>query len=205
MLSKINLSSLKTILIAALVIRCLAAFFSEGYGMHDDHFLIIESSSSWVDGYDYNNWLPWNKPEGSNPEGHSFTYVGLNFFFFYLVKGIGIADPKVLMLLNRLAHALFSLLIVYFGFKITEKLSSHKNAVIVGWILAMAWLFPFLSVRNLVEITSIPFMLWPIWLFLKHDKPRYFILAGLIMGLAVSFRYQIGVFAIGLALLKRSF
>lgn len=200
MLSKINFSSFKTILIAALVIRLLAAVFSQGYAMHDDHFLIIESSSSWVAGQDYNNWLPWNQPDETKPEGHSFTYVGINYFFFYAANAVGIDDPKILMLINRLLHALFSMLIVYYGFKITEKLSNSRNAIIVGWFLALTWLFPFVSVRNLVEITSIPFMMGALWLAMKEKTFKNLLLAGIVMGMAVSFRYQVGVFAIGLAL-----
>ena len=52
---------LRTILFAGLFFRLLAVVFSQGYGMFDDHFLIIESAQSWVDGRDYSNWLPWNQ------------------------------------------------------------------------------------------------------------------------------------------------
>ncbi len=200
-----DLKSYRNILIAAFSIRVIAAIFSPGYGMHDDHFLVIEASSSWVDGYDYNHWLPGSE-NNNGPEGHSFSYVGLNYVYFSVFKGLGISDPKILMLINRLFHAFFSLLIVYFGMRITEKLSDKKNAVTVGWILALLWVLPFLSVRNLVEVTCIPFMMWSIWLMIKHqdfdeiktNKWNY-LFAGLLMGLAVSFRYQVGVFAIGLA------
>ena len=99
---KINFSSLKTILWSAFFIRLVAAIFSKGYGMHDDHFLVIEASASWVDGYDYNGWLPWSEGNRGGPEGHSFTYVGLNFLFFYTFKFMGIANPMLLMFLNRL-------------------------------------------------------------------------------------------------------
>ena len=51
----------KWIIFSAIAIRLIAVIFSQGYGMHDDHFLIIEASSSWVAGYDYNNWLPWTE------------------------------------------------------------------------------------------------------------------------------------------------
>ena len=61
MLKKINLENYKLILLAALIARLIAVLFSQGYGMHDDHFLIIESSNSWANGTDYNNWLPWTK------------------------------------------------------------------------------------------------------------------------------------------------
>lgn len=167
--------------------------------MHDDHFLIIEASSSWVDGYDYNHWLPWSPGSTGQPEGHSFTYVGINYIYFYLFKSFGISDPKILMLINRLFHALFSMLIVYFGIKITEKLSTKKNAVVVGWLLALLWIMPFLSVRNLVEFTTIPFIMWGIWLLLKNDWKWNFLFAGLLLGMAVSFRYQVGVFALAIA------
>lgn len=198
---EIDFTSYKTILVAALIVRIIAACFSQGYGMHDDHFLIIESSASWSQGYDYNNWLPWTVNNvNKTPEGHSFTYVGLNYLYFAFMKLIGVADPKILMLINRLIHGLFSILIVHFSIKITEKLGSRENAVTVGWILALLWVLPFLSVRNLVEITCIPFILWGFWLIIKEGNLTRFLWAGLIIGMAVSFRYQVAVFAVGLAL-----
>lgn len=188
----------KWIIAAAILIRMIAVIFSPGYGMHDDHFLIIESSSSWANGFDYNHWLPWS--EGNEgPEAHSFTYVGLNFIYFYVMKFLGIVDPKVLMFFNRFLHALLSMLVVIYGIKITEKLANVKQAKIVGWILAALWIIPFLSVRNLVETAAIPFLIWGVWVLIREKNSRDFLWAGLIIGFAVSFRYQIGVFAIGIA------
>jgi len=198
--SWIDFTSYKTILFAALIVRLIAAIFSQGYGMHDDHFLIIEASKSWVGGYDYNNWLPWSPGNQGHPEGHSFTYVGLNFIFFYILKFIGITDPKILMLINRLIHGLFSLLVVHFGFKITERLSNRQNAVTVGWLLALTTVIPFMSVRNLVEMTSIPFLMWGVWLIVSKGTIKSIFYAGMLIGLAVSFRYQIAVFTFGVGL-----
>ena len=128
-------TSLKTILFVGLIVRLIAAIFSEGYAMHDDHFLVIEAAGSWADGFDYNHWLPWNKPAGAAPEGHSFTYVGLNYLYFSFMKAVGVSDPKLLMLINRIIHALFSLLVIRFGYLITEKLSNKNTASYVGWVL----------------------------------------------------------------------
>jgi hypothetical protein len=108
MLNKINLSSFKTIILVGLFFRLISAIFSEGYGMHDDHFLTIEASASWVNNYDYNGWLPWSETSRGIPEGHSFTYVGLNYCFFAICKLIGFTDPKALMVINRVFHALLS-------------------------------------------------------------------------------------------------
>ena len=191
--------SYKLIIFAAILVRLIATIFSQGYGMHDDHFLVIEASASWVDGYDYNNWLPWTEGNVGIPEGHSFTYVGLNYIYFSIMKFLGVMDPKILMLVNRLIHALASLVVVWYGMKITEKLSNRENAIKVGWILALLWILPFVSVRNLVEVAALPFLVYGVWLVLKKEKIGNFILAGMFIGMAVSFRYQIGVFAMGIA------
>jgi hypothetical protein len=58
---------------------------------------------------------------------------------------------------------------------------------------------PSVSVRNLVEVTPLPFLMYGTWLMLKEKNIRNFLLAGLLVGLAVSFRYQIGVYAVGVA------
>jgi hypothetical protein len=199
MLKNIDFSSTKNILFVALIVRLLAAIFSGGYGMHDDHFLIIEAASSWSDGYDYNNWLPWSAGNQGFPDGHSFTYVGLNYIYFVVFKFLGISDPKTLMLINRLFHAVFSLLIISYGIKITEYISNRKNAVVIGWLLALLWIMPFLSVRNLVEITAIPFLMAGVWVALQNKKKASLFYAGILIGMAVAFRYQVGIFAVGMA------
>lgn len=198
-----NEKPLQFILIIALTLRLLAAFFSQGYGMHDDHFLVIEASQSWADGTDYNNWLPKNQVN-PKPEGHSFFYVGLHFLIFSFFKALGIADPAFKMLLIRLLHALFSLLVVYYGYKIAEKLSNTKIAVQVGLLLAVLWFMPFLSVRNLVEMVCVPLLFMSFWKLInapEKQKPlmQYFI-AGLIMGLAFSVRFQTLLFIGGAGL-----
>jgi hypothetical protein len=201
MLNKIDLNNFKTIVFVGLIFRLIAAVFSEGYGMHDDHFLTIEASASWANNYDYNHWLPWTEGSTGKPEGHSFTYVGLNYLFFAFCKFIGFVNPKGLMVVNRIIHALLSTLVVYFGIRITQQISTRKNAVIVGWILALLWLMPFMSVRNLVEMVAIPFLMWGIWFVLKDDRfnKKNLLLAGVMCGIAISLRYQIGIFSVGLA------
>jgi len=199
MLQSDRFQSYKLILFVALFVRLIATIFSQGYGMHDDHYLIIEASASWVDGYDYNRWLPWTEGSGGTPEGHSFTYVGLNYVYFSIMKFIGVVDPKILMLINRLIHALASMVVVIYGIKITEKLSNKETATKVGWILALLWIMPFISVRNLVEVAALPFLIYGVWLLIKNEKLGNFLIAGLFIGMAVSFRYQIGVFALGIA------
>lgn len=199
-LKQIDFSSLKTILLMGLAVRLIATFFSEGYGMHDDHFLVIEAAGSWADGYDYNHWLPWTYGNKGVPEGHSFTYVGFNFLLLSFFKLLGIADPKILMICNRLVHALLSLLVIKYAYKITERLSDKKTAVLAAWLLAMFWAMPFLSVRNLVEVIGMPFLIWSVWLSIRDDKKSTLFYSGILIGVAISLRYQIAVYAIGMGI-----
>ncbi len=199
-------SPLLSITFVGLILRLVAVVFSKGYGMHDDHFLIIEAAQSWVDGNDYNNWLPWNM-KNPTPSGHSFFYVGIHYLLFMFFKLLGITEPDTKMYLIRFIHAIYSLLIISLSYKITNKLSNSKTAKTVAWLLAVSWFMPFLSVRNLVEIVSIPPLLASVWIIIKDKKHNFlkYFLAGFIGALAFSIRFQTSLFigGIGLALLFR--
>jgi hypothetical protein len=194
---------LKMILFAAAILRLIAAIFSKGFGMHDDHFLVLEPAQSWVEGYDYNRWLPGSQT-GAVPSGHSFFYVGIHYLILLFFKSVGILDPQFKMFIIRLLHAAYSLLTVYFGYKITLKLSDQKTARLAGFLLSVFWFMPMLNVRNLVEIVCIPFMMWGTWRIIDRweDKKsfQHFFIAGLIIGLAFSVRFQTIFFAFGLGL-----
>jgi hypothetical protein len=188
-----NTRPLLNIVLIALAVRLVAVVFAKGYGMHDDHFLVIEASQSWVDGFDYNNWLPKNQ-ENPIPTGHSFFYVGIHYLIFSFCKLIGFTNPDSKMYFIRLLHALLSLVVVVYGYKITEKISNKKNAIQVGLLLALLWFMPFFSVRNLVEVVAAPILMYAVWLLIiadsKKNPLRQYLIAGLIMGIAFSVRFQ---------------
>ncbi len=182
---------LAAILWLGLIFRLISVFFSKGYGMHDDHFLVIEAAESWAQGFDYNNWLPGNTKNGE-PTGHSFFYVGLHYLFFKFCQFIGFTDPEAKMFVVRLFHAIWSMLTIYFGYRITEKLTGKDEARIVGMLLALFWFYPILSVRTMVEMVCVPFMMLSFWYLLKSEKTsmKEFAIAGLFMGLSIGVRIQ---------------
>ncbi|MCW3085252.1 MAG: Alg9 family protein mannosyltransferase [Bacteroidetes bacterium] len=198
---------LSLILFSALFIRLFSVLFSKGFGMHDDHFLVIEASQSWVDGFDYNNWLPSSQlVEKPSPTGHSFFYSGIHYFIFRFLKGIGMTDAQHKMYIIRFLHALLSLTIIYWAYKITDKLAGQKQAKMVGIILALLWFMPFMSVRNLVEFVCIPPLMYATWVVIKNWENKRilpYVVAGLCLGLSFSIRFQSIIFAggFGLALL----
>jgi len=200
------------IMLIGLVLRLIAAVFSKGFGMHDDHFLVIEPAASWIDGYDVQKWLP-GSPGNTGPEGHSFFYVGFHYLFLGFLKMLGISSPQWVMFFVRIIHVLLSLLVISFGYRIASLISTKQTAYKAALLLAVFWFMPFLSVRNLVEMVSIPFLMYGSLIILRQElirkgnEPGYhktsFLVAGFFLGLAFSVRYQTLFYTggIGLALL----
>jgi len=195
---------LLTLVIGGLLVRLVSVFFSRGFGMHDDHFLVIEAAQSFVDGNDYNNWLPWNQDE-PHPKGHSWFYAGIHYVLLWIMQNaLGIVSPEIKMFVIRLLHSLYSLLIITLGYKITRELAGEKLARSAGLLLTFMWFFPILSVRNLVEVVCIPPLLATAWYFIRFEQDKkwtYIILAALCTGISMGIRYQTGLFAAGFGLL----
>lgn len=188
----------------AILFRLLAAIFARGWGMFDDHFIVIESAQSWVDGYDYNAWLPGS--EGNHgPTGHNWFYPGIHFLLFSLFKFMGITDPQWKMFIVRLLHGAFSLFTVYYGYRIAEVYGGKKSARLAGMLLAVLWFMPWMSVRNLVEMTCIPLVILGYWMII-HEKPGRglflpLFLSGIFFGLAFNIRPQTVFFPLGIGII----
>ncbi|UII26813.1 glycosyltransferase family 39 protein [Fulvivirga maritima] len=193
----IDSNPLTVILAVGLFLRLLASFFSEGYAFHDDHFCVTRVAQHWASGIPH--WL-----EAEHPPKHSMFYAGINAVFIWLMEGVGIMDPIVKTTVLRLFHAFYSLLTIYFAYKITLMLSNRKAANLVGWILALLWFMPYLSVKFLAELVCVPPMLAGFYLILKYwDKRKAltFLGAGVLFGLAFVVRMHTVLFAGGIGII----
>jgi hypothetical protein len=185
---------LMIIMVAAIVSRMVAVIFARGYGMIDDHFLVLEWAQHWLDG----ETIP-----RSHPAGHSIVYPGLHYLLLLGFKRIGFHDPDFIMYVVRFLHAAFSLVTVYFGYKCLSGRTDKNIAALAGLLLAVLWIFPFMSVRNLIEMVCIPFLTVAVFYALKYEDSRTWIsplLAGIFCGLAFVFRYQVITFTAGMCL-----
>lgn len=190
---------LQAVFLIALIPRLLAAVFSKGYGMHDDHFGPIEQPFIVM------NYLAYWTGRVV-PHGHSIVYPSLHYLLFNILEFVGIRDPQAKMFVVRLLHAAYSLLVVYFGYRIAESLSDRQTARKTGLVLALFWPLPFLSVRNLIEVVCIPPLMGGTFYALESRKNlRNAFIAGLWLGLAFVFRYQTLLFTgtLGLVFLFR--
>lgn len=187
----------------AILFRLLAAIFAKGWGMLDDHFLVIEAPQSWVYGYDYNSWLPGSK-ENTGPSGHNFFYPGIHFLLFTMMKWFHLNDPQVKMLIVRSLHGAFSLITVYCGYRIVETMEDRRSAKLAGIMLALCFFMPWTAVRNLAESTCIPFVMLGFWQMINKKnihRPFYkFFIAGVFFGLAADVRYQLILLPAGVSL-----
>jgi hypothetical protein len=157
---------LLSIILIGFLLRFISVLMAKGFGMHDDHFLVIEAAQSWVDGKDYNKWLP-SSQINAQPTGHSMFYVGVHYILFLFFKFVKMTDPQFKMLIIRFLHAVLSLFVIFFSYKITEKLSDKIIAKKTALIIAVLWIMPWLSVRNLVEVVCIPFLITGSWMIIR--------------------------------------
>ncbi|MCB0762526.1 MAG: glycosyltransferase family 39 protein [Flavobacteriales bacterium] len=194
-----NEHPLMFVLTIGLMVRLLAMWFARGYLMVDDHFLVMEAAGSWADGFDYNKWLPWTE-NSVGPVNLSFFYVGIIWLVLEALQAVGIQNPDTQMLIIRGLHAVYSLGIIYYGFRIAHLLAGKKEARMVGLMLALFAFLPNFSVRQLVEMTCLPPLMGMFYFLMKGDETRRwtpFLFAGILAGIAVGIRYQVVLIVAG--------
>jgi hypothetical protein len=188
------------IMLLAAALRLPAVLFAKGYGMHDDHFCVIEDAQRWVEGHDL--------PSPERVPKRNFLYVGFHYGLFKSLEALRLGDPELKMYVVRLLHAAYSLLTVWFGTKLARDLAGDAVARRAGLLLAGFWVMPYMSVRNLTEFVCIPPLVVAVYLAARHRGSadlRNGLLAGFTAGAAFTLRYQTIVFLaiLGLVLLLR--
>ena len=179
-----NLPSIRTAVLIGLSLRLVAALFSQGYAMHDDHFVIEDGPFQWFLP-DHGGWF-----HRVEPPGHSVVYPSILYAILSSCMNIGITDPQSQMLVMRILHALFATLAIPLAVAIARKVGSERSAQLAALLVAVFWIFPFMSVRNLIEMMSIPPLMAGVFLTLRRHSTKDLILAGLAFAVAFMFRYH---------------
>lgn len=162
--------------------------------MHDDHFGPIEQPYQIIS--DYSVWA-----DRGSPHGHSIVYPAAHYYLFLGLNSVGISDPQDKMYVVRFLHALYSLLTVFFGYKIARILADEKVAWKVGLMLALLWLMPFFGVRNLVEMVCVPPIMAAFYFSIRDKARKYdFVLVGALFAAAFIFRPQTLILPFGMGL-----
>jgi len=170
------------VLVVAAALRLLAAFFSGGFLASDDHHVVIGAADQIASGM-----------------GLPVTYARSALFpaslaaIMTVARGIGVHDPGVEMLLVRLAQAAYSLLVVYFVYRLLERLFSRESAMLGGLLAAAFFAMPVTAVHQLEEsVAQVP-LLAACWWWQRtedsHQPPAVWgALAGAALGTALILR-----------------
>jgi hypothetical protein len=190
--AKIHKHPLVSLLVIAAILRLLAVIFAKGYMASDDHFIVIRVVWDWL-----NDIPTWFKDDTPIVRGVVYQYS--IYALMWLLKAVGITDPSPVMAINRVLHAMWSMTIiplVYYGLRY---FTDERAAWYGGFLVAIHFLMPFFSVRNMVEVVCQPFLFAGILLIefeLKQPKRAGWVfLGGILLGAAFMIRIQTAVCA----------
>lgn len=199
-----------TIFLIALFLRLIAVIFSRGFGFDSEQFTYVGVPNAWTDNVDY-RLLDLRNNLSSKPEGISLFYFTINYCWFGFLKYLGITSPTWLMFFSRLLHAMVSLLVVSFGYRIADLIADKKTAWYSALILSACWFMPYVSVHNIAAFACTPFLMYATLIIVRQEVLRIaefdenlhrssFMVAGFFLGLGFSTWYQSILFIIGILL-----
>lgn len=167
-------------LIAGGVLRLLAAVFSQGFLASDDHHVVINAADQIATG-----------------AGLAMTYARSALFpgviagIMTLGRSVGLHDPGHEMLLIRLCQAAYSLLVVYFVYRILERALGTDSALLGGLLAAVFFAMPVTGVHQLEEsVCQVP-LLAACWWWQRAEDWRHAALAGAALGIAFVLRFPL--------------
>ena len=171
----------------AVALRILAVIFSQGYAMHDDHFVIEDGPWRWFEP-NHGGWF-----DREVPPGHSVIYPALMYSVMWVCNLVDIRDPQYVMLLMRLLHASWSLIAFPFVWRLAERYGGERAGVVAVFLFAVFWPLPFMSVRNLIEMASIPPLMMGWWYAVREKSKTDVVVAGIAFAAAFCFRYHTAI------------
>jgi len=180
------------VLVFAGLLRLLAAVFSQGFLASDDHHVVITAADLIATG----TALPVTY-------ARSALLPGVIGAIMAVTRSIGLHDPGVEMLIVRLLQAAYSLLVVYFVYKILER--SGRDSAMLGALLAAAFFaMPMTAVHQLEESVCVVPLLAALWWWQRseaRDQPSavWGALAGAALGIALLLRFPLIGFAAAFA------
>jgi len=137
----------------------------------------------------------------------SALFPGIIAAIMTVTRGIGIHDPGVEMLLVRLAQAAYSLLVVYFVYRLLERSLGRESAMLGGLLAAAFFAMPVTAVHQLEEsVSQVPLLAACWWWQRTEDSWHWAAAAGSALGGALMLRFPlIGFVAafVVMALLQR--
>lgn len=179
---------LPTLLALAVSLRLLAALFSGGFLTHDDHYVVVVTADRIAEGV------------GVSPGyQRSVLYTEAVALLMRAGRAAGITARATEMLIVRVAHALLSLLVVYFAFRILQRAMNDEAAWLGGVLTAGYFVVPVTAVHQFEEVVcQVPLLAACWWAQRAEGDDRCALgwggAAGAALGLALVIRIPLASF-----------
>lgn len=187
-------NSHKVILLLSIILYTIVAISSSGYHQEDENYQIVGFAEYKLGN---TNEISWEYKQRIRSAVQPMLCMGI----FCLLRFLQITDPFILALFLRLLTCVLSIIIITFF--VNTCLPDLKEKYWI-WFLGASyflWFLPYINVRFSSESWSGLFCLLSIALVQyasKKKKNLHYILIGLVIGLAVLFRFQAILLAFGL-------
>jgi hypothetical protein len=184
---------LLTVLILAAVLRVIAAVFSQGFFAFDDHHVLVDAADRLASGEGLDIW-----------HQRSILYSGTVALIMRATQLVDDPSPATQLLVIRLVQAAFSLLGVYFVYRILERRATSRTALLGGLMVATFFVLPVTSVHQFEEtVCQVP-LLASVWWIERARTDRggaaLALLAGMALGVALVVRFPLISFVVPFAL-----
>lgn len=193
-------SPYKNIFILSLLVYLITAFCSAGYLHPDEHFQILEFCNYKL-GKSPISDLPWEFYEKIRPA----LQPALACFIIKILNFVSISNPFTYTIIFRILTALLSWFIVSkTSLLLINDFSSENGKKIFLFLNFFLWFIPFISVRFSSENYAAITFLSSVYLVVRYnDKASnknlfQLIIAGLLLGFSIFFRFQVCFAIIGL-------
>lgn len=197
---------LAAVLGAAVGVRLVAVIWSQGFIHSDDYFDTVEVAYYWLTHslWGADGFLCW-KNKGAETIGRFPLYTLSLWVVMKACWAVGVESLNSMMYAIRATHALLSLVPVWVTYRVTLTVTGRVRwAVFGGLAAALHFAFPFLGVRNLIEVVGGDLWIAVIYLYYRYRDDRctrWLWLAGIVAGLAWMVRFQIAFAVIPVPLL----
>lgn len=185
--------------------RLLAVLFARGIAFGFDHYAYLETAQQIVGGHLTMQQLVMDDDVYSFVRhGNSIIYLYVNVLILNVCEFFNLFDARGKMFIMRLVHGMLSMLCIYYCYRITYRLANRRAALAIGVLTSMLWFVPYLSVKNMPECVASVIMLAAVYRLAKTRKQTYKfsddIFTGFLLGVSVSFCYNLLIILIGCAI-----
>jgi phosphatidylinositol glycan class B len=186
--------STKKMLLLALIVHVVAAWFSSGWHHPDEHFQLIEFAQH-INGHVNASELPMEFHQAMRPTLQVWlSYIQIQFYHF-----IGINNPFIIAFLMRLLIA-FAGIGAAFYFHQQLKYRSATTAKIHLLLSLFTWALVYVHVRFSSEnLTGLLLVLGNVFLF-KEQTVKNIAIGFFLLGMAFEARFQTGFYILGIGL-----